>query len=203
MSEHMTNWLGAYRDGELKGRQLHQVEEHLAECEACQSELDSLQGLSSLLQEVPAPQFIANERFVAQVNLQLPQRRVSKTTSRTIFDAGWWMIPAGLLMAWVFISTTTIVGDMVTAVNNLGLLDKTTASFVSSPVEATDWFSVLGQVGVLNGDSLQWAERSGSFTRNVLPQFVWQVSIAILYLAWIAIWWARHMRQVNGQLLEG
>ena len=64
MSNHVIEWLSAYLDGELKGKQLHQVEEHLAECEACQAELDSLQGLSSLLQEVPeaevAPAIIEN-----------------------------------------------------------------------------------------------------------------------------------------------
>ena len=57
------------------------------------------------------------------------------------------------------------------------------------------WTSTLGQFGMLEGDSLQWAETTESFTRNILPQFVWQVSIALLYLTWIAIWWARQTRQ--------
>ena len=133
MSNHVTEWLNAYLDEELKGRLLHQVEEHLTECKACQKELESLQGVSALLQEVPLPEFISNERFVAQVNLRLPQRRVAKTTSRSILDAGWWLVPIGLLMIWVFISTTTVVSQMVTVANNFGMLDKTTASFVSSP----------------------------------------------------------------------
>ena len=105
-------------------------------------------------------------------------------------------------MIWIFIGTTSIVSEMVNVANNFGLLGQTTASFVSSPREADQWAATLGQVGVLNGNSLQWAERSESYTRNVLPQFIWQASIALLYLSWIAIWWARHMRQVNGQLLE-
>jgi hypothetical protein len=61
----------------------------------------------------------------------------------------------------------------------------------------------LGQVGVLQGSNLQWAESTESFTRNVLPQFIWQVSIALMYLTWIAIWWARQTLQEQGQLLEG
>ena len=202
MSNHVTEWLSAYLDGELKGMRLHQVEEHLAECEACQKELNSLQGLSTLLQEVPLPEFISNERFVAQVNLRLPQRRVAKTTNRNILDVGWWLAPIGLLMIWVFISTTTVVSEMVTVANNFGLLDKTTSSFVSSPFEAGEWTATLGQVGVLRDNSLQWAERSESYTRNVLPQVILQVSIALLYLTWFAIWWARHMRQEQGPLLE-
>jgi len=203
MSNHVNEWLSAYLDGELKGRQLQQVEEHLAECEACQAELESLQGLSALLQEDPAPDFISNERFVAQVNLQLPQRRVATTTSRSLLDVGWWMVPVTLLMIWIFIGTTTVISDMVSAANSFGLLDKTTASFISTPSDTADVTSTLGQFGMLRGDGLQWAERSESYTREVFPQFVWQVSIALLYLTWIAIWWVRHTRQVNGQLLEG
>jgi hypothetical protein len=68
---------------------------------------------------------------------------------------------------------------------------------------AADWSSTLGQVGVLSGNSLDLAASTETFTRTSLPQITLQVSIALLYLSWIAIWWARHTRQGNGQLLEG
>ena len=42
MSNHVTEQLNAFVDGELKGKQLRQVEEHLVTCEACQTELESL-----------------------------------------------------------------------------------------------------------------------------------------------------------------
>ena len=203
MSNHVNEWLNAYLDGELRGRQLQQVEEHLIECEACQAELKSLQGVSALLQEVPAPEFVSHERFVAQVNLRLPQRRVASTPSHSLFDVGWWMIPVSLLMIWVFIATTTIVSEMVSVADNLGLLDKTTASFISSSSNADVWSATMEQAGILQGNSLQWAERSESYTRNVFPQIVLQVAVAVLYLTWFAIWWARRSRQVDGQLLEG
>jgi len=201
MSNHVTEWLNAYLDGELKGKRLHQVEEHLAECEACQAEFDSLQGVSSLLQEVPAPVLVSHERFVAQVNLQLSQRRKAPTR-RKLLEVGWWMAPVGLLMAWIFISTTILIGDMVSVAENFGLLDDGTALLSSNTLDNSYWTSTLGQAGVLKDENLRWAESTESYTRNVLPQFVWQVSIAILYLAWIAIWWARHTRQGHGQLLE-
>ena len=202
MSNHITEWLSAYFDGELKGRQLQLVEGHLAECEACQAELESLQGLSALLQEVPVGEFTSHERFVSQVNLRLPQRKVGETSNNAM-GIGWWLIPVGLLTIWIFISTTSFISDMVTAVNRLGLFDSTTASFISDTPDSADWAARLGQVGVLRGDNLQWAERSVGFTRNVLPQFIWQVSVAFLYLTWIAIWWARRTRPGHGQLLEG
>jgi anti-sigma factor RsiW len=201
MSNHITEQLNAYMDGELKGKQLRQVEDHLTECEACQAELESLQGLSAMLHEVPAPEFTSNERFVTQVNLLLPERRTATTRSR-ILAVGWWMIPVSLLAAWIFISTSSLISNAVSAADNFGLLDSTTALIADSS-ESAVWTSRLGQVGVLKGESLQVAETTESYARNVLPQFIWQVSIALLYLAWIAMWWARQILHEQGQLLEG
>ncbi|HSM70946.1 MAG TPA: zf-HC2 domain-containing protein [Anaerolineales bacterium] len=204
MSNHVTEQLNAYMDSELKGKQLRQVEDHLAECEACQAELDSLQGLSALLQEVPAPEFTSNERFVTQVNLLLPERR-SATPRNSLLEIGWWMIPVGLLAAWIFISTSSLLSSALSVADNFGLIDSTTALISDSPPNAA-WSSTFERVGLLDGESLQWARSTESITRNVLPRFIWQASIALMYLTWIAIWWARqtrHARQPHGQPLEG
>jgi hypothetical protein len=202
MSEHVSEWLNAHLDGELKGRKLQRVQEHLAECDACRAELESLQGLSALLQEAPAAELASHERFVSQVNLRLPERRTTQSGGRLI-EAGWWMIPVGLLVAWIFLSTTFLVSDVVTAANTFGLLDTSGTLPLSDPSEGAVWAARLGQFGLLEGESLRLAETAESFTRNVLPQFIWQVSIAFLYLAWIAIWWARQRRREPLPLLEG
>ena len=202
MSNHVTEWLSAYLDGELKGNRLQQVEEHLAVCEVCQDELDSLQTLSGLLQAVPAPEFPSPERFATQVNLLLPQKR-TPPPQRSLFEISWWMIPVGLLAVWVFISTAILLGDVVSGAKTLGLLDKTTASFISAPSETADVTFTLGQFGMLQGNSLRWAETTESLTRDWLPQIVLQVAVALLYLIWIAVWWARQTRQINEPLLEG
>lgn len=201
MSNHVTEWLYAYLDGELKSKQHHQVEKHLVICEACQAELESLQSVSAMLHEVPAAEFTSNEHFVSQVNLLLPKRQVA-STGRKALEIGWWMVPVGLLMAWIFVSTTFFISDVVSAATNVGLLENTTA-LISDPSENAVWVSRLSQVGVLEGNNLQWAETTENLMRNTIPQIIWQVSIAMLYLAWIAIWWARQTRQVHGQLLEG
>lgn len=202
MSDHVTEWLNAHLDGELKGRKLQRVQEHLAECDACRAELESLRGLSALLQEAPAAEFASQERFVSQVNLRLPERRTKQTRGRLI-EAGWWMAPVGLLMAWIFISTAVLVSDAVTAAHNLGLLDTSGTLLAADPSDSAVWASRLGQFGLLEGESLRLAETAENFTRNVLPQFIWQVSIAFLYLTWIAIWWARQRRREPVPLLEG
>jgi len=202
MSNHVTEWLNAYLDGELKGTRLRQLEEPLPKCEVCQAELESLSSLSALLQEVPAAEFTSHERFVSEVNLRLPERRLKAVQNKTI-EAGWWMIPIGLLAVWVFVSTSILLSNVVSVADTFGLLDNTTAAWISSPSDTAEVTSTLGQFGLLSGNSLQWAERSESFTRNALPQIIIQASIALLYLAWFAIWWARQTRQVQVPLLEG
>lgn len=202
MSEHVIEWLNAYHDGELKGRKLQRVQEHLAECDACRAELESLQGLSAMLQEAPEAEFASHERFVSQVNLRLPERRTKPTRFRLI-EAGWWMVPVGLLMAWIFVSTAVLVSDVVSAADTLGLLDATGTLPVGDPSDDAVWISRLGQLGLLEGESLRWAEATEGLTRNVLPQFIWQGAIALLYLTWIAIWWARQRHREPVPLLEG
>ena len=202
MSNHVTEWLNAYLDDELRNGKLHQVEKHLAECEECQAELESLQNVSSLLHEVPAPEFISSERFASQVNLRLPHEQ-PRATKRKAQEMGWWMIPVSLLLLWVFLGTSEVVGEVVSTAGRLGLLNGAPAWVVIGSSSGAVWSGRLGEFGLLNGNSLQWAELTESFTRNRLPQIVLQVAIALLYLSWIAIWWARQKRREHGQLLEG
>jgi hypothetical protein len=203
MSNHVTEWLNAYLDGELKNGKLHQVEKHLAACEECRAELESLNSLSSLLREVPAPEFTPSERFASQVSLRLPHAKPRAMRSKAQ-EVGWWMIPVSLLLLWVLIGTTEVVGDMVSTASRLGLLSLNDApAWVTPDSSRANLSGRLGEFGFLDGKSLQWAIYTESFTRDNLPQVVLQVSIALLYLGWMAIWWARHTRRETDQLPEG
>jgi predicted anti-sigma-YlaC factor YlaD len=202
MSKHMTEWLNAYLDGELRGARLQHVETHLAECSECRLELESLQKLSSLLHEVPTPEFTPSERFATEVNLLLPHKRVI-TSRRKVVEIGWWMVPVGLLTIWIFIGTSFLVTDILAAVNGLGLVPGISDWLVFGPLNGPTWSAALGQLGILRGDSLDWALSTEILTRTSLLQVTLEVSIALLYLSWIAIWWARRRRTGYGQLLEG
>jgi predicted anti-sigma-YlaC factor YlaD len=202
MSNHVTEWLNAYLDGELRGIRLRQVQEHLGECEFCQKELDSLEGLSQLLQAVPSPKFISPERFASQVSLRLPHEQ--KTVyQKKLLEVGWWMVPVGLVMSWVFMSTSFLMSDVLSAASDLGVLTSITDWPILGASNRASWSAALGQFGVLSGNSFNLAASIETFTRSSLPQIIVEVSIALLYLSWIAIWWARHRRQQYSQVLEG
>jgi len=197
MSDHVLELLGAYLDGELHGGQLRKVEAHLEECQTCAEEYRALNALSVTLQSVRIPDFPAPERFAADVALRLPRTPV-KPMNRRALEFGWWLAPVTLVLVWVFISTTILVGDVLSTANEFGLLDSASALLTSSSSAGANWSGTLGQFGILTGNSLQWAEMTETFTRNTVLPIVWQVSIALLYLSWLAIWWARHTRQGNG-----
>ena len=201
MFDHVSEWLSAYLDGELHGSRLEQVKMHLAECDACRAELASLETISDLLQEVPAAAFTPPERFAAQVRLRLPhQRRV--TPRKKLLEISWWMIPIGLLAIWIFINTSFFVYDALSVANNFGLLTGVSNWTRFGVLGAANWSSTLGQIGVLDGNSLALAASTETFTRTSLTQITLQVSIALLYLSWIAIWWAHHQRQQRAIPLE-
>ena len=202
MSKHITEWLNAYLDGELHGARLQHVEEHLTECQDCQTELEALERLSGLLHQVPVPEFISPERFAMQVNLFLPQKRLM-TSRKKILEIGWWMIPVGLFAIWIFIGTSFLVSDMLAAANGLGLMPGISDWLVFGSSNGAYWSATLAQIGVLSGNSLDWAAFTEAFTKTSLLEITLEVSIALLYLSWIAIWWARHRRQGYRQLLEG
>jgi len=202
MSNHVSEWLNPFYDGELHGNRLHQVEAHLAECELCQKELESLDRLSNVLHMVPAPEFVSAERFASQVSLRLPHKQMI-VPRKQILEIGWWMVPVGLLTVWVFIGTAFFISDILSAANNLGLLGGISSWLAFGSSNSVYWSATLGQFGVLSGNSLNWAESTEALTKTSLPFITLQISIALLYLSWMAIWWARRTRQGNGQLLEG
>jgi predicted anti-sigma-YlaC factor YlaD len=201
MSNHVTEWLNAYFDGELTGKRLFQVEEHLAGCETCQAELESLEKLSGLLQATPTPEFTPLERLAAQVSLRIPHRQVL-ISRKQVFDVGWWMIPVGLLASWVFISTAFALGDVLSAASTFGLLSGISNWLGSDASHSVYLSTTIGQLGLLNSNSLNWAEATERFTRMSLPPMILQASIALLYLSWLAIWWTHRRHPENVQLSE-
>jgi predicted anti-sigma-YlaC factor YlaD len=197
MSDHILDLLGAYLDGELHGGQLRKVEAHLDECQSCLEEYYSLQALSATLRAEPLPEFPSLERLAADVTLRLPRKPVKPMRNRAL-EIGWWLAPVGLIVAWIFVSTTILVSNVVTAAGDFGLLDSASTWLVAGSSGA-NYSAFLGQFGMLAGNSLEWAEMTEAFTRTTVSQIFWQVSIALLYLSWLAIWWARHTRQGLGR----
>ena len=205
-NEHVTAWLGAYHDGELQGRRLRQTETHLARCETCRVELEELRALTMLLQESPALERLTRpDRFVAQVGLRLPRRPTQPTWKRAL-ETGWRLAPAGLLGAWVFCQTVLLTSNVMMGALRLGWGSDVAAWLLPASRQGSWWtetlslssasLSDLGQIAsqlLSNGGPLGWG-----ITLNLVALVV----IGLLYLSWLASWWARrqHRQQVGTRI---
>jgi len=199
MTEHVTTWLGAYHDGELRGLRLRQVEAHLAQCATCREDLERLRALATLLQESPAAEnLMPPERFVAQVGLQLP-RRPERSARQRALETGWRLVPLGLLGTWAFVQAVFAVAGGVLVALRMGLGGDVVAGLLPASQQGlslSEIFSLsgasLGDVGRMmlrllgNGGPLGWG-----VTLNLVSLFV----IGLLYWSWLASWWARRQHR--------
>ncbi len=163
MNEHVTDWIGPYHDGELRGARLLQVESHLLDCAACRAELDALTALSTLLQEDSAmPVRTTPKRFVAQVRLRT-RPQITPPSLVAVRQARWLLL-LGELGIWVFLQAALVLSRLALLALPL---------FGGLPgAQSTEWFpgQMASQLFVLDM----------AFTA-VLAALVW---------GWLAGWWA-------------
>ena len=198
MCEDMHALLNAYLDGELHGRRLMEVKDHLASCTACHNELQELRAVSDLLHAAPAPAFLPTERFVAQLTLQLPRRALGGRPSKSAAWA-WWLVPAGLLATWFFLRTVFALTTAITVADATGLLGQSNAWFIGSqPLEV--WFvaitSLFGsQMSAAQQSTFSLFNQVSVFGGDLFSGFLWQAVVVLLYWGWLAVWWLRRDRQ--------
>ena len=197
MSDHIAELLNAYLDGELNSSQRRKVEAHLENCPSCVDEFEALETLSGTLAEIPLPEFSPPEQLAANVALRLPRTPVKAPTSRKLLELGWWLAPVGLIVVWVLISTFSLASGLIGAASNAGLVERASL-FAGSTANYT---AFLGRFGFIEPSTLAWLVPSERFMRQFFSHLIWQVALAMLYLSWIAIWWARQTRpELNRQL---
>jgi hypothetical protein len=206
MREHVTEWLGAYMDGELQGLQRCQVESHLVDCQACQAELEDLRELSSLLHAAdPVKEFIPADRFTAQLALRLP-RRPEVPLRKKALEIGWWLIPAGILGAWVFVQVLLLMSGVVSTAGQAGLLGRAAAWFPTGPQHGA-WMSSIASLLDLNLNEsgnliLQTLDQIELFGTDILVPVIWQAVLGFVYVSWLLLWWMRSPRNNSIPLID-
>ena len=198
MTEHITEWLGAYQDGELQGARLRQVEEHLAVCSQCQVELQEMRSLSALLHEAaPAADFQPAERFAANLALSLP-RRSELPQPRRALQAGWWLTPLVVLGAWLFITITLWISSaLILAVNTV--LPGGGAALQGIWMHGSTqmgWFAITTslageRLGGAGWQILSMLNDAHLFVAQLSRVLMLQAVLALAYLGWLAAWWLR------------
>ena len=196
MSKHITAWLGAYYDGELEGRQLASVEEHLSHCASCQEELKGLNGLSSLLQSSPDPEgLLPIDQFISQVGLKMP-RHPDQPIWQKVLSVGWRMTPVGLFGLWSFLQAVFLVTGVVFLAANLGFGGDTFASLVPSSQAGPGFDDLLMLQDAGPNDILRIAwgflRTGGPFGWSMIVNLGLSIALGLLYCSWLASWWVRN-----------
>jgi anti-sigma factor RsiW len=196
MNQHVTDWLGAYHDGELEESRRQQVEAHLQVCEDCHAELNRLRALARLLQASPLPGgLMPPERFVSQVRLQLPPRP-AQPAWRLVLEIGWRLAPLGLLGVWGFVQAIFIVSAAVLVALWAGLDINLAGQWLPS---APDMWAA--QILTLPIPGLEVGTILEFLGDDWLP--VWSFALetgllivtGLLYWSWLASWWVRQQHR--------
>jgi len=198
MTEHVTTWMGAYHDGELRGLRLRQVEAHLAHCAMCRAELERLRALAALLQESPAAEnLMPPERFVAQVGLRLPLRPEQPAAAawQRALEIGWQLAPLGLLGAWVFVQAVLTMAGAVLVALRMGLGGDVVAGLLPASQQGPSPSEIFGLSGASLGDVgrivLQLLSIRAPLGWGITLNLASLVVVGLLYWSWLASWWAR------------
>jgi len=207
MTEHVTDWLNAFLDGELNGLRLRQVQDHLARCAACRAELEQLQSLSQMLKEAaPAVANQSADRFIAELTLMLPRRDGGNVSLNKRENIGWWLAPAGAVAAWASLQAVLTLSGLIDTAHSAGLLDGAASWFSNGPQHSAWFLASLGLFGShLTGNGLTLLnvlDGLGVFRSDLSVQLAWQAGVGLLYWAGLIFWWTRLAGQTPTHSLE-
>lgn len=195
MIDHVTDLLGAYYDGELRGKRLRDTEAHLSSCERCRRELDQLRALSNLLSENPAPSGLSSEDgYVTQVALSLP-RTQDEPVSKRAFNLGWRAAPVGILGVWAFLHSLLLVSGVIFLLMQLGFNLEPLTNHIAPPSGSAPLGMLLGfkggGVGELSWTALEVLGNGGPLGWGPLLYLGLTLALGLLYCSWLASWWVR------------
>lgn len=180
MDKHITQWLAAYYDGELRGRRLAQVEAHLEDCPECLTELEQLSSLSALLAEAPeAPALTTPDRFAAQVGLRLSRRRVVQNWPAARQARVWAALPVSIVLGLAFLQVVQWLAASLSVARVFGYGEAAVNRLTGSPIELS---SVLGQT------SAEILQSSIPFSPQLLIGVILPAILAVAYLLWLVVW---------------
>ena len=199
MIEHVAHLLGAYHDGELRGKRLNDVEEHLSKCEMCQSELAQLKALSDMLLTNPAPPDLTSEEgFVAIVGLRMP-RRPREPAIKRVLNFGWHAAPVGILGIWAFVQSLLIVSGVIYLLMRLGF-DLEPMTSLLSPSSGGLNLGMLFGFGGESINELGWTAfeilgNGGPLGWGPMLYLALMLLLGVTYCSWIASWWVRQVKK--------
>ncbi|MCX7756244.1 MAG: zf-HC2 domain-containing protein [Anaerolineales bacterium] len=198
MSEHVTDWLNAYHDGELRGMGLQRVESHLTACAECRVALEELRALSALLRQTPPEAvFPSAEHFAARLALRLPRRAGLVPARNAWLELGGWLATLGALAVWLFLNITVWVRSAFLLALDAGLLANL-PGLQPLPLQM-NWVAALtfvwgDQLGLPGQLVLSLLNDVHLFVIRSQGMLFSELLLMLLYLGGLALWWLRQSK---------
>lgn len=210
-TDRVSEWLGAYLDGELNAERRAWVEEHLATCAGCREELESLRALSSLLLADAQP--ATSGAFTSRVMAALPPRASAgallglggsaEALPRKIVLGLYWF-PMALFGLWVFLEAVIVASSAALFGMRFlpqGLLP---AGAAGSGGALNGWLSgALSMAGLT--ELAGFVENAAQFWPGVM-MLVLELGatalVAVLFLAWLTGFFSFRRAQAETKLSQ-
>jgi len=208
MHHRIVELLSAYYDGELSDERRAEVEVHLQSCATCRERLAELQALSNLLSAYSV-EVGAAEDFWQKLSPRLPVRQQIRPSAPLraprLSNRPWvFLPPLGLLFSKMLAQAVMIIAVTFWGVYALGLLPEWMTRSLNTVVALSKIAPRGGPPiplpSVLPGplsSLLKYAigpaaPIASAVTTVITPALIYAVAtgaIALLYLAWMALWW--------------
>jgi hypothetical protein len=154
MSEHDHSQLGAYALGALEPAEIREVDEHLATCAECRTELAELEEMKEFLGEVPPEAFLDGPPEDGELLLQRTLREVrqpvkKKSRKPWLLVAAAVVVVAGVLGGGVLIGRQTVdqADAPVPGSRQVSAVDAATGTSMTTTVEPREgWTWVRVQI---------------------------------------------------------
>jgi Putative zinc-finger len=204
MSEHVTELLGAYLDGELESGLEEQVRSHLVVCLECRQELAAVQSLSDWLRSDPIP-VTDPAVFVDRLEPQLPARP-DKSSPGLNLQTIWWLVPlVALILGFVSRLVINLAG-LLFFTGQSGILGDTIRNLVTEGwllFDAPSLITILSSLLDVNFSAiLPGVESFWQIAVALIEELAWLGALLLVCGAWLVTVWNRHVIQNKRVLLQ-
>ena len=181
--------LQRYLDGELESEERAEIEKHLAECESCQTHIDELKALASVLQSWTLPAV----QTQMQQPLSLPDRQISRVKIGIVGWASGIVIVVLFMMVQAIFLLSSQLNRVARLVSVLGIdkqFEQLTASASSLSAVQSLFFTTLGNS----------SERIILMLGIMLPVLLYVICVGgliVLYLNWFSLIFIRQPKKVS------
>ena len=181
--------LQRYLDGELAPEERVKVEKHLAECESCQTHLNELKALTSVLQSWSLP--------ADQTRLQQPLSLPDRQASRVKIGIIGWVSGIVIVVLFMMVQAIFLLSSQLNRVAGLASVLGIDKQFEQLTASASNLFTVQSLFSTMLGDS---GERIILMLGIMLPVLLYVICVGgliVLYLNWFSLVFIRQPKKVS------